>query len=296
MSHPAVPQFPSEFQIIQRAFILANLSHDSCRPVFILEALREVGGHIGDIIGQAGLSPPTLSDTRPSGRYLVAQVQDTAGALARRRSETVTPSHILIALLEQRDVEVIEALVRAHIDTEAARDAAFALLGMGKQTPFLMSPLVPAGTLDRPPLAVEQLHDQAWSALLARQKRLPIQVLRRPSDVAALSHIERNAAERLSTRLKLDDDERASLGVHHLHAVQQRVAEVRPDLARAGLAFESTGTSMASSRVTQPLQRPHRTSRRIIPVGLHPWCINRVATARSSYMYVRLRLSHHHGQ
>ena len=59
---------------------------------------------------------------------------------------------------------------------------------------FRLPPLTPAGTIDRPPLPVADLHGRAWTALRWRQDHLPLDRVSRRSDLDALSHLERDAA------------------------------------------------------------------------------------------------------
>ncbi len=91
-------------------------------------------------------------------------------------------------------------------------------------------PLTPAGTVDRPPLAVEALDPRAWRVLTWRQEHLPLYRLRRVDDWYALSSLECRAAWRVADRLRLDDDQRHSFYAQHHETVETLAHSARPEL------------------------------------------------------------------
>ena len=167
--------------------------------------------------------------------YLHMQAQEAATSLAAARGQPVAPEHLLVALLDQGTPEVADLLNRAGLDPAAVRRAALAAVGVPADLPPIPLPVpAPAGTLDRPPLPVADLDARAWAVLRWRQDHLPLERLRRPGDVQALTHLERAAAWRLADRLGLDDDQRYSLIRQHDDQLGRLVARGRPDLARSG--------------------------------------------------------------
>lgn len=125
--------------------------------------------------------------------------------------------------------------LHAGLTASAVRQAALAGIGAPAGLPPLPMPLLtPAGTLDREPLPVADLNVRAWAVLRWRQDHLPLDQLRGPRDLAALSHLERSAAWQVADRLDLDDDQRYSLAGRHADAVERLAAQERPDLARGG--------------------------------------------------------------
>lgn len=68
------------------------------------------------------------------------------------------------------------------------------------------------------------------AVLCWRQHHLPLDRLRRPADWGALHNLEFAAAETLATRLGLDEEQRESLGRHHIAAVDHRLAMARPTI------------------------------------------------------------------
>jgi hypothetical protein len=123
----------------------------------------------------------------------------------------------------------------------------------------------------RPPLPVGDLDRRAWTALQWRQDHLPVSRARRRSDWDALSHLERKAAWRLTTRPALDDDQRYSLIWHHADQVEQRLASAKQDLSRPRPApGRPTATLIPASR-----SRPRRPKALRFTVGWAAWLRNR---------------------
>ncbi len=225
-------------EAIQRAFQFAHELGRGCGPVEFL-------------VGIAGGSGPAAAALQPDGGpsvravaadsvgacdgvgYLHMQAQQAAMSLAAGLGQPPEPEHLLIALLDQATPGVAETLSRAGLEPAAVRRAALAGLGAPADLPSLALPvLAPAGSMDRPPLAVSSLDARAWAVLRWRQDHLPLDRLRRAGDREALCHLERDAAWRLASQLGLDDDQRYSIVRQHSDRVQQLVAGAHPDLAR----------------------------------------------------------------
>lgn len=192
--------------------------------------------------------------------WLHLQAQEAARQFTASLGQRAEPWHLLVALLDQGTPEVTAALTEAGIDPQATRQAALAAIGVAADHPPVPMPSpMPAGTLDRPPLPVDRLDERAWRVLRWRQDHLPLDRLRRRSQVGSLSRLEERAVLRLADKLDVDDDQRYSLLHHHADQVSRRVAAARPDL---------TGPPRRRPRVRRP--RPL-----ILLVGWGAWLENR---------------------
>jgi hypothetical protein len=225
---------------IRRAFTFASQTGSGCRPLHFLvgiadgdgpaaAALRPADGRpLREVVARMGL----VGGGAPAG-YLHMQAQEGATAFAAGRGEQAGVEHLLVALLDQASPEVLDALSRAGLDPAAVRRAALRALGAAADLPVIaFAPATPAGSLDRPALPVADLSPRAWAVLRWRQEHLPIGKLHRRSDTLAMVRLERRAVMRIVDRLALDDDQRYSLLRHHEQAVDERVAQARPELAR----------------------------------------------------------------
>ena len=277
-------------EAIQRAFQFAHELGRGCGPVEFL-------------VGIAGGSGPAAAALQPDGGrsvravaaaaagashgvgYLHIQAQQAAMSLATGLGQRPEPAHLLIALLDQATPGVGETLSRAGLEPAAVRRAALAGLVAPADLPSLAMPaLAPAGSMDRPPLAVSSLDARAWAVLRWRQDHLPLDRLRRAGDREALCHLERDAAWRLASQLGLDDDQRYSVVHQHSDRVQQLVAEAHPDLARPGHPGGLRAAVLAGRR------RPRRFL--TFTVGWGVWFGNRWAGLRDRWF--RLRTSRYY--
>jgi Clp amino terminal domain, pathogenicity island component len=278
-------------EAIRRAFDFARQTGSGCRPVHFLVGIADGGGLAAAALRPADGEPlravvagmGRVADGAPAG-YLHMQAQDGAMSLAAERGEPATVEHLLLALLDQRTPEVLDALRRAGLDPAAVRRATLAALGAPGDLPAIaLRPVTPAGSLDRPALPVTDLSPRAWQLLRWRQDHLPVGILRRRSDSQALIHLERGAVGRLADQLALDDDQRYSLLYHHEQAVDTRVTEARPDLARARGRPDRRPLPPALARTR--LMRRRRWLR--VTVGWGAWARNRRAAVRNRWFRVR---------
>ena len=190
-------------QVVGRGFSIASETNEACRPVHLLAALEEVQGPLSSVLRPASrrwlyprAEPP--SNLGGSMGYLGSQAVSAATTLADSRHEVFAPAHLLLAVLDQGDVEVLERLADAGIDPARARAVAAQVLGAPSDlAPVPMPELCPAGTHDRPPLPLDELDPSAWAVLSWRQGHLPLGRLKRRSDWYALSSLERRAAWRV---------------------------------------------------------------------------------------------------
>ncbi|MGH9121261.1 MAG: Clp protease N-terminal domain-containing protein [Acidimicrobiales bacterium] len=224
-------------EVIHCAFRIAAEDDQHCQPVHLLAALAEGDGPIAQALKSpsgASLFPPRLDPSPARGgtsSYLTMQTQQAARKVAEDRNQPAGPEHLFLAVLDQADPEAIAVLTHAGLDTAALRSVAWQLMGASADLPpIAMPPLVAAGTLDRPPLPIEQLDPAAWAALRWRQDHLPLQRLRRRSHYESLQHLEFRACWKNASRRGLDDDQRYSLMRHHRDRVEQLAAHAHPDL------------------------------------------------------------------
>lgn len=273
-------------QVLARAFRIASATGELARPVHLLAALATTGGPISE-----ALTPPgggslvgDVDDSADRGggsSYLVMQTQGTARRLADERGEPTAPEHLLVAVIDQGDPEAMTLLTDAGIDIAGLRAVAVRPLGAPADLPPIQVPdPVPAGTMDRPPLPVEELNPSAWAVLVWRQRHLPLQRIRRQSHYGALCNLERREVSRIAHRLGLDEDQQCSLSRHHLDRVEQLVAQAHPDLVHArpvqGVSWD-TNIPVARWVASPPHWRWRRWRRRWLgfTIGWGTWFSNR---------------------
>lgn len=153
-----------------------------------------------------------------------------------------------------------------------------------------MPALTPAGTMDRPALAISELDPTAWEVLSWRQEHVALRRVRSRGRYGALLHLESRACSLLATTRGLDDDQRSSLLRHHLHRVKQLVEVAHPELIDAPSARDlSWGATMATARMVTGPRRPWRRWRRRwfgFTVGWGTWCSNRWVGVRDRWFRV----------
>ncbi|MGH3152965.1 MAG: Clp protease N-terminal domain-containing protein [Streptosporangiaceae bacterium] len=272
-------------EAMQRAFQFAHDLGRGCGPVEFLvgiaggsgtaaAALQPDGGRSVRAVASAA------GGTAEGAGYLHMQAQEAAVSLAAALGQPPGPEHLLIALLDQGTPGVAETLSRAGLEPATVRQAALAGIGAPADLPSLTMPaLAPAGSMDRPPLAVSSLDARAWAVLRWRQDHLPLGRLRRAGDREALYHLERDAASRLASQLGLDDDQRYSIVHQHGDRVQQLVTGAHPGLARPGHPGGRRPGAIAGRR------RPRRWL--TFTVGWGVWFGNRWVNLRDRWFRVR---------
>jgi hypothetical protein len=267
-------------EAIQRAFQFARAHGRACDPADFLVGLAAGSGAAaaaldpGSGLPLADIAAVSGGPSRERGGYLHMQAQEAATSLAAARNQSVGPEHLLIALLDQGTPEVTGLLSRAGLDPAAVRQAALAAIGAPADLPLIPLPApTPAGTLDRPPLAVADLDARAWAVLRWRQDHLPLGRLRRAGELRALIHLERAAAWHVADRLGLDDDQRHSLVWRHAGQVAQLTARARTDLVGS-------------------VPRPGPPRRPGVTIGWAAWFDNRRVGLRDRWF--RLRTSWHY--
>lgn len=274
-------------EAIQRAFQFAHEIGRGCGPVEFLVGIAAGSGPAAAALqpdgGRSVRAVAAAADGACDGvGYLHMQAQQAAVSLAAGLGQRPEPEHLLIALLDQDTPGVAETLSRAGLEPATVRRAALAGLGAPVDLPSLAMPaLAPAGSMDRPPLAVGSLDTQAWAVLRWRQDHLPLDRLRRGGDREALCHLERDAAWRLASQLGLDDDQRYSVVRQHSDRVQQLVAEAHPDLARPG----HPGGRRARAVAGRLRRRPRRLL--TFTVGWGVWFGNRWVGLRDRWFRLR---------
>jgi hypothetical protein len=224
-----------------------------------------------------------------SNGYLAAQAAGAASELAVARGEVCSPAHLLVAVVDQADPEVVATLVDAGIRPPDVRRVAVGLLGGPPERPPLELPpltmpaLVAAGTWDRPALEISQLHSGAWASLRWRQERLPLNRIRRRWHWHALFALEQVAALRVADRFGVDDDQRYSLLSQHMDEVRAVAHGVRPDLVR-------TRDQMRSDYPPASIRwRRRRAWETVVPgflMGWPTWFANRGVDIRDRYFWL----------
>ena len=180
---------------------------------------------------------------------------------------------------------MLDALDQAGLDLAAVRRVALGTLGApGDLPPISMPPLTPAGTMDRPPLPIDDLNPQAWSALCWRQDHLPLQEIKRQEHYFSLHRLESRAAWRVASKLQLDDDQRYSVRCHHLDQVEQRTSCAKPKFV--GLRTAEPGFPSRSITVRHR-RRLSRIGWFSFMVGWGTWIGNRRVGIRNRWFQFR---------
>jgi hypothetical protein len=272
-------------EVLVRAFRIASATGEWARPVHLLAALVTAGGPFTEALTPPGGRPlfghvDDSADRGGGSSYLLAQTQQAARSFASERRETPGPEHLFLAALDQAEPEAMASLRRAALDPGVVRSAALRILGAPADLPPIQMPaLIPAGTMDRPALRVDELDPAAWDALSWRQEHLPLRRLRSRGRYGALCHLESRACSLIATRRGLDDDQRCSLSRHHLDRVEQLVAQTHPELVDTRTARSvSWGANIPVARMVTTPRRPWwRWRRRWLgfTIGWGTWFSNR---------------------
>jgi hypothetical protein len=270
---------------VHRGFLFARELGRRCGPLHLLVGVAE-----GEDPAAAALGPDRGRSLRAvvhdagggfgdGAGYLQMQAQEAATSLAASLGQPPATGHLLIALLDQGTPDVLRALSLAGLDQARVRQAALAAVGAPAGLPPLtLPPLTPAGTMDRPALPETDLDERAWRVLRWRQDHLPLGMLRRRGDLAALRNLEQRAALRAADRLGLDGDQRYSLLSQHHAEVTRRALDAHPALA---------------ARPRQAQRRQQR--RRRLPnltAGWGVWFGNRWVSVRDRWFLLRTRGSY----
>jgi hypothetical protein len=273
-------------EAMQRAFQFAHELGRGCGPVEFLVGIAEGSGTAAAALqpdgGRSVRAVAAAADGAAEGvGYLHMQAQGAAVSLAAALGQPPGPEHLLIALLDQGTPGVSETLSQAGLEPATVRRVALAGIGAPADLPSLTMPaLAPAGSMDRPPLAVSSLDARAWAVLRWRQDHLPLGRLRRAGDREALYHLERDAAWRLASQLELDDDQCYSVVRQHSDRVQELVAGAHPDLGRPGHPGGRPAGAVAGRR-----RRPRRFL--TFTVGWGTWFGNRWVNLRDRWFRLR---------
>jgi Clp amino terminal domain, pathogenicity island component len=273
--------------VLQRACLVAGETGELCRPAHLLAALAETAGPVSDALRppgggplfQRGADPPPVHGGGCG--YLVMQIQEGARELASDRGEAAGPEHLFLAVIDQSEPEAAALLAAAGLDIGALRSAALRILGAPPDMPAIrMPPLTPAGTLDRPALALEDLNPRAWQVMCWRQEHLPLRRLRRRSHYQALWHLESRAAWRVASRLGLDDDQCYSISHHHLEQVERLAAQAKPGLIQPRHGWPRHPIAM-------PVSVVHYRRRLSFALGWGTWFSNRWVGLRDRWFQFR---------
>jgi hypothetical protein len=278
-------------EAMRQGFNFARELGSGCRPVHFLAGIAA-----GDGAAAAALDPgegvslrdavtSAASGTLTGASFLHVQVQEAARSFAADRHQQPSPEHLLVALIDQGDPEVLTALSLAGLDRGRVRRAALNAVGATGDEPAITIPApTPAGTLDRPPLPTDQLDSRAWTVLRWRQDHLPLHRVRGPSDAHALSHLERSAVWQLADQLQLDEDQRYSLMHNHVREVERRAGIDRPVLTGAG---RGPGMPPVAAALGRARLRHHHPALLNVTVGWAAWLGNRRVGVRDRWFRLR---------
>ena len=216
--------------------------------------------------------------------YLGSQAVRAATKFADSRQELFAPAHLLLAVLDQADAEVVERLNGAGIDP--ARPRLWRLRCWGHPRTLPWSPCRrcarPAHTTARPCRSTS-LTRRHGACCVGARATYPLAVSSARATGTRSSSLEHRAAWRTADRRGLDDDQRYSLLSHHHDRVEALAHEARPDLVETRQQLKQRSQRSIPRLVHQ--QRP-RAWQRIAPnfmVGWPTWFSNRHAGLRDKY-------------
>jgi hypothetical protein len=221
---------------VRAGFALSHELNRDTGPVHFLAGIAQGEGPAADALRLApGMSvrdaAANCAVPDDGSMWLHLQAQQTARAWADSRSEQVQPEHLLVALLDQSAPDVEEALQLTGIDAARVRRDVLQAIGVSEALPTLaLSEPTPAGTLDRPPLPIDELPADVWGVLSWRQEHLPLRRLRHRRDWGGLYHLECRAVWRLAARAHVNADAESSLLHHHIEEVERRAFAAAPDI------------------------------------------------------------------
>ncbi|MGO9874619.1 MAG: Clp protease N-terminal domain-containing protein [Acidimicrobiia bacterium] len=221
---------------VRAGFALSRELNRDTGPVHFLAGIAQGEGPAAEALGitprmsvRAAAAACAVPDDGSMWRHV--QAQQTARAWADSRSEQVQPEHLLVALLDQNAPDVREALQLTGIDAARVRRDVLQAIGVSEALPTLaLSAPTPAGTLDRPPLPIDELPADVWGVLCWRQEHLPFRRLRHRRDWGGLYHLECGAVWRLAARAQVNADAKRSLLHHHIGEVERRAFAAAPDI------------------------------------------------------------------
>jgi hypothetical protein len=242
-------------------------------PVLLLVGLSEgdtaaaalLRGVDGRTLREVVLSDQALL---PRASYLLTQAQKTAASWAKDSGHVEAAEHLLVAIIDQGSWAVIETLRRAGLNPDVVRGRALRILGLTEDLPRIpIAPPGPAGTRDRPPLAIADLDQRAWAVLRWRQEHLPLDRLDHAWQWWALSMIESRALWRLTRRRGLNEEQSCSIEDHHDREVRRRATQAAPAVIEAwDRQWVPHGDQVVGYR-SRPVGQPR--DRR---TGLRWWC------------------------
>lgn len=217
-------------------------------------------------------------------RYLLAQAIEAASYWARIRAEPPTPGHLLVALIDQRSLDVEDVLKASVVEAQVVRRSVLDSVGAFSDMPPIPIPipmpdLPAAGTGGRPALPSSMLDTLAPAELAMRLERLPVHRVRRPPEAGAVMSHERRAVSRIADRLRLDDDQHYSLEAHHSEAVRQRLEGAIPASGLVNSHRFGTGATQAERAIRFRRSHPHL----VFMVGWATWFRNRRVGARQKW-------------
>jgi len=275
------------------------------KPVHLFVALVEVPDAASRLLAlrdvPGGVRAAVFGDLGPIGDgaridWRAATALSSAKHWSELDGVTPTPAHLLIALADQGDPDVVMACDRLGVDLADARARAVAELGWSDDRIYVLECPWPAGTVDRPPLRVEELPNGPWNELQERLGHLPFGRIQHVWQWSTLRGIEDHAAWRCADRYRVDDDARYSMVRRHSDAVDQLANEKIPSVVeRARQEYERElerdRSQPFGEYLTLRLTGTTRHFRGRLPVGWLTWFGNRRAGIETKWDRIRFRVT-----
>jgi len=271
--------------VIETAIEIARSSGGELTPLHLLVALSEDDAVALLLDTPVDLRAAVFGDLGPPGPnwhagYWTFQPLNSAKEWAGDE-QRFTPEHLVVALIEQADPDVVAARVKAGIDLNQVRQRVLIALGWDEANVPPLATMPPAGTAGRPPLPLSELPADVWAELVDRQQRLPFERMRRTWQWYGLHHKEFRAVRRIADRRHLSNDERYSFLHYHRKEVERLGAEKIPRVVAA--ADEADEQRPRGEWLTVRFGNRTRRWSSPLPSGWLTWFGNRRAGIRDAW-------------
>ncbi|HLI01265.1 MAG TPA: Clp protease N-terminal domain-containing protein [Acidimicrobiales bacterium] len=126
-------------RVVRRATSVAAATKARvAQPIHLLLALAEGADAVGEALSKNGsIDAPSAG---PADSLRLPQVEGAAEHFALEQGQSVLPAHLLVALLDQGDADVRQALVTNDLDLGSLRRTALRAIGAPEDLPPLVMP------------------------------------------------------------------------------------------------------------------------------------------------------------